>query len=129
LAPTGDFSASEPVVVTVAEDDTIRVAVTGMTCQSCVKSIEDNLSRTPGIYSIKVSLQEKAALVHYDTKQLTPHQICERIEDMGFEASTPVAPAAPRLCRIHIEGMTCKSCVQSIEGTAKNTKKIYFHEF
>ena len=117
LAPTGDYNPNEPTVITIAEDETVKITVLGMTCQSCVRSIEDNLSRKPGVYSIKVSLQEKAALVHYDTRQLTPAQICDFIDDMGFEAAL-AAPGggASRECRIHIEGMTCKSCVQSIEG-------------
>lgn len=117
LAPTGDFPSGDHTVITVSEDDTIRVTIIGMTCQSCVRNIEETLSRKSGIYSIKVSLEEKAALIHYDTKQLTSNQICEFIDDMGFEASLPgIEGHQTRQCRIHIEGMTCKSCVQSIEG-------------
>ncbi|XP_063926939.1 copper-transporting ATPase 1 isoform X3 [Zophobas morio] len=125
LAPTGDYNPNEPTVITIAEDETVKITVLGMTCQSCVRSIEDNLSRKPGVYSIKVSLQEKAALVHYDTRQLTPAQICDFIDDMGFEAAL-AAPGggASRECRIHIEGMTCKSCVQSIEGMLSTQKGV-----
>ncbi|XP_008195006.1 copper-transporting ATPase 1 isoform X2 [Tribolium castaneum] len=114
LAPTGDYTSDQPTIITVSEDDTIKITVLGMTCQSCVKNIEETLSRKPGIYNIKVSLQEKAALVHYDTRQLTPQQICDFIDDMGFEATLPGAKM--RQCLVHIDGMTCKSCVQSIEG-------------
>lgn len=32
----------------------IRVNIFGMTCQSCVKNIEGNISQKPGILSIKV---------------------------------------------------------------------------
>lgn len=115
LAPTGDFLSSEPV--TGRDDATVKISVLGMTCQSCVKNIEENLSKKPGIYSIKVSLQEKVASVHYDTTQLKTVQICDYIEDMGFEATPPQSEyLTNRECKVHIDGMTCKSCVQSIEG-------------
>lgn len=58
--------------------------------------------------------------MHYDTKLLTPEQICEAIEDMGFDASLPQSHKHKEdvinTCSIHIEGMTCNSCVNTIEG-------------
>ncbi|CAH1118710.1 unnamed protein product [Phaedon cochleariae] len=102
-----------------SEDGAVRINIIGMTCMSCVRNIEGTVGIKPGIYSIKVNLQEKYGLVHYDPKTVSPHQICDYIEDMGFEASLPLLSQNTEeksTCYISIKGMTCNSCVQSIEG-------------
>lgn len=66
-----------------------------------------------------MSLPENSALVTYNPKVTSPHEICEWIDDMGFEAFLPLLDGHAKdlnECRIHIDGMTCNSCVQSIEG-------------
>lgn len=40
-----------------------RVNVYGMTCQSCVKNIESTLAERPGVIDIRVSLEDKSALI------------------------------------------------------------------
>ncbi|XP_049824335.1 copper-transporting ATPase 1-like isoform X3 [Aethina tumida] len=118
-------SENEPVVHRTpsgdhlsGDDAKIRISIEGMTCQSCVRTIEETVSQKPGIYSIKVSLQDKCAFVHYDTKTVSEDGVCEYIDDMGFEASLPLLKDGHRVqnCVVHINGMTCNSCVQSIEG-------------
>lgn len=49
---SGDYSGG--LIDTESEDGAVRVNIIGMTCQSCVKNIEENISKKPGIYSIKV---------------------------------------------------------------------------
>ncbi|KAJ2580724.1 hypothetical protein EV177_010551, partial [Coemansia sp. RSA 1804] len=43
-----------------------RWSVQGMTCQSCVRSIETVLQDTAGVQSATVSLEENSATVVYD---------------------------------------------------------------
>lgn len=38
-----------------------KYSITGMTCESCVKTITDKISKIPGISSVEVSLKEKTA--------------------------------------------------------------------
>ncbi|XP_018565984.1 copper-transporting ATPase 1 isoform X4 [Anoplophora glabripennis] len=113
---SGDYSGN--LIDAEPEEGAIRVNIIGMTCQSCVKNIEETISKKPGIFSIKVNLQEKSGLVHYDPKTVTPQEICDYIEDMGFEASLPLLHRKDETskCVLEIKGMTCNSCVQSIEG-------------
>lgn len=65
-------------------------------------------------------MPEKSALVHYDKQSVTPQEICDYIDDMGFDASLTALESDQEAiineCRIHINGMTCNSCVKSIEG-------------
>lgn len=66
-----------------------------------------------------MNLAEKSALVQYKTNEIGPQEICDYIDDMGFEASLPSMGGDRSListCVVHIDGMTCNSCVQTIEG-------------
>ncbi|XP_061290672.1 copper-transporting ATPase 2 isoform X2 [Bos javanicus] len=102
------------------------INIVGMTCQSCVKSIEGRVSSLKGIVSIKVSLEQGSAEVRYVPSVVSLVQICHQIEDMGFQASVAegkatswpsrVSPASEAMVKLRVEGMTCQSCVSSIEG-------------
>lgn len=57
LSPTGDFlTTSVPSIQRQSDDDSIKININGMKCQSCVKNIEETISKNPGIYNIKVNL-------------------------------------------------------------------------
>lgn len=102
--------------------NTVTIKILGMTCQSCVQSIEGRISKVKGIVSIKVSLKQSNAVIKYLELEINPHQICQEIEDMGFDASIVEAMqslgqwTSEALVKIRIEGMTCQSCVNTIEG-------------
>lgn len=64
-----------------------RINIEGMTCQSCVRNITENISTKPGVVDILVSLEDKSATVQYDNSLTSPIKIVEMIEDMGFDAS------------------------------------------
>ncbi|CAD5110922.1 DgyrCDS281 [Dimorphilus gyrociliatus] len=99
------------------EDTLLRVR--GMTCQSCVHGIESNISQMKGVESIKVSLEEESAFVKYDVRFISPLNIRNAIDDMGFDCSLTRQTTV-----IDIEGMTCNSCVKNIENTISNAKGI-----
>lgn len=102
------------------------ISILGMTCQSCVKSIEGRISSLKGIVSIKVSLEQGNAIVKYVPSVMSLPHVCFQIEDMGFEASIAEGkadswplrslPALEAVVKLRVEGMTCQSCVSSIEG-------------
>lgn len=62
-------------------------SVTGMTCMSCVSSLEGVLSQTDGVEGVKVSLQEGTAAVVYIPSELTSQKIVEIIADAGYECT------------------------------------------
>ncbi|XP_069691497.1 copper-transporting ATPase 1 isoform X3 [Periplaneta americana] len=104
------FDASLP-----SSEADVKVDISGMTCQSCVNSIEGRISTLPGVHRIKVILEEKAGYIHYNPSTTNPQSICLAIEDMGFDASVS-SPTKDATCKIHVEGMTCTSCVKNIES-------------
>ncbi|XP_006877003.1 PREDICTED: copper-transporting ATPase 2 isoform X2 [Chrysochloris asiatica] len=120
------YESSQDTVPPPSQAATGTVSILGMTCQSCVESIEGKISNLNGILSIKISLEQGNATVRYVPSVISLKQICCHIGDMGFEASIAEGKAASWPCRslptgeavvkLRVEGMTCQSCVSSIEG-------------
>uniref|UniRef100_A0A8C4VT75 Copper-transporting ATPase 2 n=1 Tax=Gopherus evgoodei TaxID=1825980 RepID=A0A8C4VT75_9SAUR len=108
------------------QTSTITVNILGMTCQSCVQSIEGRISKVKGIVSIKVSLEQSNAVIKYIQSEISPQEVCQEIGDMGFDASIAEARTTASsvrstslgeaLMKLRVEGMTCQSCVNTIEG-------------
>ncbi|OBS65087.1 hypothetical protein A6R68_06364, partial [Neotoma lepida] len=128
------------------------ININGMTCNSCVQSIEGVISKKPGVKSIHVSLANSTGTVEYDPLLTSPETLREAIEDMGFDAVLPdtneplVVIAQPSLetpllpstnepdnvmtpvhskCYIQVSGMTCASCVANIERNLRREEGIY----
>lgn len=99
----------------------VKISVKGMTCLSCVKTIEQGMSKQPGVQAVKVSLKNEEAAVTYDPSLTDPGVLREAIDDMGFDTSLLSPSASPRptndvqMVMINVDGMTCNSCVQTIE--------------
>ena len=66
--------------------DKTVISIKGMTCQSCVKTIEGKISEHPAVKSIKVNLEAEIGTIEFDGNKTTPALLAEAIEDMGFEA-------------------------------------------
>ena len=118
----------------VEETNTVKVNIKGMTCQSCVTNIERIIGKRPDVVNLRVILEEKAGYIKYKTNETTPQILAEAIEEMGFTA-TPSDESteyeekissvlSTSICFIHIEGMTCTSCVKNITGELTSEDKI-----
>ncbi|KAM5288567.1 copper-transporting ATPase 2 isoform 11-T11 [Ctenodactylus gundi] len=113
---------------------TSTIVISGMTCQSCVKSIESRISSLKGIVNIKISLEQGSATVKYVPSVMNLQQICHQIGEMGFEASVAEgkaaswpsrsSPAQEAVVKLRVEGMTCQSCVSSIESKLRKLQGV-----
>ena len=108
------------------------IRVDGMVCINCAQIIESSLKKMKGVNQISVSVDDKFARVVYDPELIGVHCLCSAIEELGFETTLPESysasiamPALPaysasveskQSCVMRIEGMTCSSCVQTIES-------------
>ncbi|NXF71719.1 ATP7B ATPase, partial [Sclerurus mexicanus] len=109
-----------------SQEHTVAVNIVGMTCQSCVQSIEGRISKVKGIVSIKVSREQNNAVIKYLQSEISPEQICLEIQDMGFDANIAeeklttatinLSSLKEAVVKLRVEGMTCQSCVTNIEG-------------
>ncbi|XP_006461905.1 hypothetical protein AGABI2DRAFT_118756 [Agaricus bisporus var. bisporus H97] len=95
--------------------DKCDLRVDGMTCGSCVESIEGVLRQQPGIHSAKVALLAERAIIEYDPKMWTIPKLIDTISDIGFDA-THIPPAREDVVQLRIYGMTCASCTSSVES-------------
>jgi len=61
------------------------ISVEGMTCGSCVKTIEEGVREEPGVKWIKVDLKGEEAKVRFVPSVLDAEAISTKIYDMGFD--------------------------------------------
>ncbi|KAK4516071.1 dolichyl-diphosphooligosaccharide--protein glycosyltransferase subunit 1 [Mucor velutinosus] len=99
---------------------TAQLRIGGMTCASCVNSIERGLSSEQGIIAVQVSLLAESATITYSPSMISTDDIIQHVEDMGFEASLTAddissSNDASSKLQLQIYGMTCASCVNAIE--------------
>lgn len=85
-------------------------AIEGMTCASCIQSIEKSVSKLKGVSQVAVNLATEKMSVSYDDSLLAGADIQKAVADAGYQAVKNTAAQT-----FAIEGMTCASCVQSIE--------------
>lgn len=101
-----------------------NLSIFGMTCNSCVKSIKENISQLTGVINIDIILTENAAYVIYDTAKITSDKIVSGIEEMGFECVQTCTIENVSELLVSIEGMTCKSCVNTIEKNMSENEAV-----
>ncbi|GAB6020842.1 hypothetical protein CHUAL_003495 [Chamberlinius hualienensis] len=102
------------------------IRIRGMTCTSCVNTIETQMLQFVGIETITVSLLAQKADITYDSSYINIQQIVNRISDMGFEAGILQEECESNREQINIiiKGMTCASCVNTIENTLTRQRGI-----
>ena len=65
---------------------TVRLNVTGMSCEGCANSVRSALSQVEGVHSADVSLDKKTAVLEVeDTVQAT--DLVGAVEAAGYQAT------------------------------------------
>lgn len=117
---------------------TTTLSVGGMTCGACTSAVEGAFKDVAGIKSFSISLLSERAVIEHFTKTITPDQLAETIEDVGFDAKvleTVAASSAPKKSKsakartmtttVAVEGMTCGACTSAIESGFKDVPGVY----
>jgi P-type Cu+ transporter len=68
-------------------DITTDLAITGMTCASCVRSVEKALSKTPGVSTASVNLATERATVTFDPRATNVSDLIVAVEHAGYGAT------------------------------------------
>ncbi|MFQ3565839.1 MAG: heavy metal translocating P-type ATPase [Aggregatilineales bacterium] len=86
----------------------VELPITGMTCASCVRTVERALARSDGVSQVSVNLATERASIWFDEAQTNANQLIARIEDAGYGVARATID-------LPITGMTCASCVRTVE--------------
>jgi copper ion binding protein len=61
-----------------------KLSIEGMTCNHCVKRVENGLSELPGVKSVKVNLGSKSALVETE-EEFDVQQLFTAVDEAGYD--------------------------------------------
>ena len=92
--------ANAPARTTGSSPATLTLPIEGMTCASCVRTVERNLKRVHGVLNATVNFATEKATVVYDPELVTPILLASAVRDAGYDV--PVETAT-----LSIQGMTC----------------------
>ncbi|KAF2470947.1 heavy metal translocatin [Lindgomyces ingoldianus] len=118
---------------------TTTLSVGGMTCGACTSAVEGAFKNVAGIKSFRISLLSERADIEHDVKIISPSQLADAIEDVGFDAKvletvahTPAKKTRRNYSKrktltttVGIEGMTCGACTSAIESGFKDIEGVY----
>ena len=65
--------------------ENVVLKIKGMKCTGCSQRVERALKNTDGIEHAKVDLDSREANIDFNKEIITVKEICETIEDVGFE--------------------------------------------
>ena len=79
--------ASEPVDAATAQTQTATFAIANMTCPTCPITVKAAMGKVSGVQSVKVSLEQKTAVVVFDPLRVKPAAIAAASTGVGFPAT------------------------------------------
>jgi Cu+-exporting ATPase len=74
-------------VIAQAERGVVEVTIKGMTCSSCVHTIESKLAKMEGVKSVSVALGTERGKISFDPGKVGPRDVLEAIQALGFTAT------------------------------------------
>ena len=75
---------------TMNTNDTVTLAVTGMSCGGCAGSVQRALVQHPGVRSAAVNLAQNDATVDFDPAATSPDALAQAVRSAGYQAALPV---------------------------------------
>ncbi len=94
----------------------LKIPVSGMSCASCVKRVENALDGLEGVSDASVNLANESASVAINGPNQTA-AIVEALENSGYPPVTEDIP-------LSVEGMTCASCVARVESALESVPGV-----
>ncbi|RJE19401.1 Heavy-metal-associated domain protein [Aspergillus sclerotialis] len=112
-----------------------EVAISGMTCGSCVGTVTRGLEELPFVTKASVNLMSNSGRIEFEQQEKVG-EILEKIEDLGYDASlSSVGPLAAitdetksRTVSIHVGGMFCHHCPEKVINSLKDSIEVEFEE-
>ncbi|KAJ5103490.1 hypothetical protein N7532_004019 [Penicillium argentinense] len=101
-----------------------EIAITGMTCGSCVGAVTRGLEELSFVQDVSVNLLSHSGRIEFDGQD-NLDKILEKIDDLGYDAAVnsvhrmsenkdETTPAQSRLISIRVDGMFCRHCPEQV---------------
>jgi Cu+-exporting ATPase len=89
--------------------------VTGMTCAPCVRRVERQVTRLPGVAQVAVNQATESMRVRFDAAQVSPGDIAGAVERAGYGARAQTEDGALQQAVLRVGGMVCAACARKVE--------------
>lgn len=90
LLATGSFSYGDVTREPVAGEEVITLAVENMTWAGCVVAVRNSLTSLEGVSEVEVDLDEKTAVVIYETAKVDIAKLTKATTDVGFPSKVKI---------------------------------------
>ncbi len=91
--------------------------IEGMTCASCVSTVERALNRVDGVDNVSVNLATERASIKYSDDTVELNDLIQAVEETGYGVQVEKVT-------LPIGGMTCASCVGRVDGGLRDTPGV-----
>jgi copper chaperone CopZ len=112
--------------VSSSETKTIRRAefhIDGMSCASCVNTIESYVKNLPGVVNVSVNLLAKKGIVDYEDGVITPESIKNEISDIGFPSEI-VENSKPGHAFLRVSNLSTPHDISELEQLLMNNPQL-----
>lgn len=101
------------------------IAISGMSCASCVSAIENALRSFKGVISANVNFAAEKATVEYDPATTDVAAIEKVVEATGYKV---IRGGEEGLLRLRVLGMDNQHCVSTVGGALDNLPGVISHD-
>ena len=95
----------------------LTLPIEGMSCASCVRTVEGALDNLSGVEKATVNLAGGKVSVVYDPTRVNVAKVTQAITDLGYAIGVEEA-------RLRVTGMTCASCVSHVETALRELEGV-----
>ena len=104
----------------VGKKEKADLDIEGMTCASCAQAVEKGLADLDGTEDVNVNIATDKASLAYDPDKVSKEDMEEAVERAGYH----VADSEGGKAELDVEGMTCASCSQAVEGALSDLEGV-----
>lgn len=107
---------------------TVKLSISGMTCESCVGKVDKALRGVKGVKDVKVDLKNESAEIVLASASVKSEALVNAVVKAGFKAAVGAKPVSPKTEKMDEccpgEGGACEGeCSGETKTTKKNTGK------
>ena len=95
--------------------------IQGMTCEGCVKSVQEELSKLKGVDRVEVDLDTQTAVLNSEQK-IPFEQVEKQLASTNYQVFQTLEEA--QTYTYYIQGMTCAGCGETVTDSLKSVDGV-----